>query len=396
MPYLDVIGPSFSFTSAETFAVQDESWYADSPVGPVVLRYREAGDLLRDRRFDHGGEHYLRRNGVDGGPIHDWFVPMLTNHDGPEHRRLRGLVQRAFTPRTVEALRPFIHAQAVTLADGMAGADAVEFVDAFADRLPLAVMCELLGVPPEDYDTFSQWTGDIGLVFGLANGGDTAARVERAVAGLDGYVDELMDRKAKAPGDDVISALLAATAEDGLASRDEVRNLLVTLVFAAHDNTKHQLSNCIVSFAEHPDQWRLLRSSPQLSDQAVDECMRWRPSGGNLFRRAVVDLELHGLEVPAGTFLTAAVLTAQRDPRAYPGGRVFDITVRREAPLLQFGAGPHYCLGAALARTELTEALPLLVSRFGPPSLPPEPLPWRPALGTQGPEALPIRFAATS
>ncbi|MDR7277775.1 cytochrome P450 [Catenuloplanes atrovinosus] len=394
MPYLDVLAPSFSFTSPETLAAQDAGWYADSPIGPVVLRYAEANDLLRDKRFDHGGEGYLLRNGVTGGPIHDWYVPMIVNHDGPDHRRLRGLVGRAFTPRMVESLRPFIRARAERLADEMTGADGVEFVDAFADRLPLAVMCELLGVPAADYDVFSRWSSDIGLVFGLANGGDTVARVERAVAGLDGYVDELMDRKAAAPGEDVISVLLAAMAEDGTASRDEVRNLLVTLVFAAHDNTRHQFSNCIVTFAEHPAQWTLLRDDPSLAGRAVEECMRWRPSAGNLFRRAAVDLTFHGVDMPAGTFVTAAVLTAQRDPRAYPGGRVFDITATREAPLLQFGAGPHYCLGAALARTELLEALPVLVSRFGPPELPPEPLDWRPPLGTQGPESLPIRFAS--
>ncbi|GAB7046962.1 cytochrome P450 [Catenuloplanes indicus] len=394
MSYLDVLAPSFSFTSPEAFAAQDDNWFADSPIGPVAVRYAEANELLRDKRFDHGGEDFLRNNGVTSGPVYDWWVPMISNHDGADHRRLRGLVGRAFTPRMVESLRPFIHRRAAELADEMAGAGSVEFVDAFANRLPLAVMCELLGVPAEDYDEFSQWSSDIGLIFGLANGGDTAARVERAVAGLDAYVSALMDRKAGGPaGDDVISVLLAAMAEDGTASRDEVRNLLVTLVFGAHDNTRHQLSNAVVTFAEHPEQWAWLRADPSLAGPAVEECMRWRPSAGALIRRASADLTFHGVDVPAGTIFTTAVPTAQRDPRAYPGGRVFDIRARYDVPLLQFGAGPHYCLGSALARTELTEALPVLAARFGPPELPPEPLPWRPALGTFGPERLPVSFA---
>ncbi|GAB7044276.1 MULTISPECIES: cytochrome P450 [Catenuloplanes] len=394
MSYLDVLAPSFSFTSPEAFAAQDDNWYADTPIGPVTVRYAEASELLRDKRFDHGGADFLRANGVTSGPIYDWWVPMIVNHDGADHRRLRGLVARAFTPRMVESLRPFIHARAVQLADEIEDRGSVEFVDAFANRLPLAVMCELLGVPAEDYDEFSQWSADIGLVFGLANGGDTAARVERAVAGLDAYVAGLMDRKAARPGGgDVISVLLAAMAEDGTASRDEVRNLLVTLVFGAHDNTRHQFSNSIVTFAEHPDQWMRLRADPSLAGSAVEECMRWRPSAGALIRRASADLTFHGLDVPEGMIFTTAVATAQRDPRAYPGGRVFDIAARYDAPLLQFGAGPHYCLGSALARTELTEALPLLAARFGPPELPAEPLPWRPALGTFGPESLPVSFA---
>lgn len=392
MPFLNVVDPAFSFTAPEVLAAQAAGWYADSPLGPLVLRYAEAQDLLRDRRLDHGGDGYLRNNGITSGPVYDWYVPMIVNRDGADHRRLRGLVGRSFTPRTVEQLRPFIRATAESLADEIAGAGEAEFVDAFANRLPLAVMCELLGVPAEDYDTFSVWTSDIGLVFGLAAGGDTAARVERAVAGLDGYVDALIDAKAKHPGADLISDMVAAWRADATVTREELRNLLVTLVFGAHDNTRHQFANTMVTLAEHPAQWTLLRGRPELIDRAVNEAMRWRPSAASMFRRAAEDFEYHGLSVAAGTFLTMAVQTAQRDPRAYPGGDVFDITAAHEAPLLQFGAGPHYCLGAALARVELGEALPVLVRRFGPPVITGE-VSWRSAIGIHGPDELRLRFA---
>lgn len=392
MSFLDVLDPAFSFTSPEAFAAQRDDWWADSPVGMLVLRHAEVQELLRDRRLDHGNDDYLRRNGITSGPIHDWFVPMIVNHDGAEHRRLRGLVGRAFTPRTIEALRPFIRARAAALADEIAATGRTEFVDAFANRLPLAVMCELLGVPAEDYDTFSVWTSDIGLVFGLAAGGGTAARVERAVAGLDGYVDELIDAKAARPGDDLVSTMVAAWRSERTCTRAELRNLLVTLVFGAHDNTRHQFSNTLVTFAEHPAQWTLLRDRPALLGRAVTEAMRWRPSAATVFRRATADLTYRGKPIPAGTFLTMAVQTAQRDPRAYPGGHLFDITATREAPLLQFGGGPHYCLGSALAHAELEEALPILTDRLGPPTITAE-LTWRPALGIHGPEALPLTFA---
>jgi cytochrome P450 len=121
MPFLDVVDPAFDFTAPEVLAAQDAGWYADCPLGPLVLRYAEAQELLRDRRLDHGGDGYLLRNGITSGPIHDWYVPMIVNHDGADHRRLRGLVGRAFTPRTVDRLRPFIRATAATLADGIAG-----------------------------------------------------------------------------------------------------------------------------------------------------------------------------------------------------------------------------------------------------------------------------------
>ncbi len=391
MTFLDVVDPDFDFTAPAVLAAQQADWYADSPVGLIVLRYAEAQELLRDRRLDHGGDSYLHRNGIASGPIHDWWLPMIVNQDGAEHRRLRGLVGRSFTPRTVEQLRPFIRATAEQLADDVEATGDIEFVDAFANRLPLAVMCELLGVPTADYDTFSVWTTDIGLIFGLATGGDIATRVERAVAGLDGYVDALIDEKARHPTDDLISDMVAAWLAEATVTREELRNLLVTLVFGAHDNTRHQLSNAVVTFAQHPAQWTLLGNRPELAEQAVDETMRWRPSANTLVRRATEDFEFRGLPIAAGTFLTIAVQTAQRDPRAYPGGDTFDITVDRQVPHLQFGAGPHYCLGAALARVELVEALPMLARRFSPPTITAA-VSWRPALGIHGPDELPLRF----
>jgi cytochrome P450 len=253
-------------------------------------------------------------------------------------------------------------------------------------------MCELLGVPREDYDLFSVWTSDIGMIFALAAGdGETAARVERAVAGLDAYVDGLIDRKLEHPAADLISDLVAVWRAEQTVTRDELRNLLVTLVFGAHDNTRHQISNAMVTFAEHPDQWLLLRERPGLAEQAVLEAMRWRPSANSVFRRATEDFDYQATAIAAGTFLTVAVQTAQRDPRAYPGGDRFDISVARDAPLLQFGAGPHYCLGSALAHAELGEALPLLARRFDPPAIAGT-VTWRPALGIHGPDRLPLRL----
>ena len=388
MPFLNVVDPQFDFTAPEVLAAQAEDWCADSPLGPIVLRYAEAQELLRDRRLDHGGDGHLRRNGITSGPIYDWYTPMIVNHDGADHRRLRGLVGRSFTPRTIDQLRPYIRSRAEALADEIAATGEVEFVDAFANRLPLAVMCELLGVPAADYDIFSVWTSDIGLVFSLAAGGDTAERVERAVTGLDGYVDALIDEKAKNPAGDLISAMVAAWQSEGSVTRAELRNLLVTLVFGAHDNTRHQFSNAMVTFAEHPAQWTVLRDRPELAERAVDETMRWRPSATNVFRAVAEDFEYRGLPFAAGTFLTVAVQTAQRDPRAYPGGDTFDITVARDAPLLQFGGGPHSCLGAALARAEMGEALPILARRFGPPTIAGE-VTWRPPIGIYGPNELP-------
>ncbi|SER24773.1 cytochrome P450 [Actinokineospora terrae] len=396
VPFLNVIDPEFDFGSAAALSAQAGSWYADSPLGLLVLRYAEAQELLRDRRLDHNGRGYMEQSGVVRGPIFDWFVPMINNRDGEDHRRLRGLVTKAFTPRVIDALRPFIRAQAALMADRLADAGVSEFVESFADPLPLAVMCELLGVPNADLDSFRRWTNDIGLVFSMVHGGDIIARVEKAVVGLNGYVASLMAEKAKRPGDDLISTLVAARrsgGSDGVVSEEELRNLIVTLVFAAHDTTCHQLSSAMVTFAEHPGQWDLLARRPDLAPKAVEELMRWVPSTPIIYRCAAEDFEYGGLAVTKGTFLTMCVQTAQRDPRVVDGGDTFDITrAGSPAPLL-FGAGPHYCLGAALARVELAEAVTALTERLSPPTIA-GPVSWRPPTGIHGPNELPLRFTS--
>lgn len=393
VPFLNVLDPAFDFSGSEAMAAQEQSWYANSPIGLLVLRYDEAQELLRDHRLDHNGRGYMEQSGVVSGPIYDWFVPMINNHDGEDHRRLRGLVSKAFTPRMISKIRPFIRAEAEGMADQLAAAGTCEFVASFADPLPLAVMCKLLGVPNEDYDTFRQWTNDIGLVFSMVHGGDIVARVEKAVVGLNGYVSSLMDEKARNPGDDLISTLVTAQRTEGTVSEDELRNLLVTLVFAAHDTTCHQLSNAMVVFSEHPDQWELLAQRPELAAAAVEELIRWVPSTPIIYRCAAEDFEYRGLQVTKGTFMTMCVQTAQRDPRVLDNGDTFDITRTSTASPLLFGAGPHYCLGAPLARTEIGEALPALAERLKPPSIAGA-VSWRPPTGIRGPNELPLRFPA--
>jgi cytochrome P450 len=200
-----------------------------------------------------------------------------------------------------------------------------------------------------------------------------------------------MAEKAANPGDDLISALVVAQRAEPTVSSDELRNLVVTMVFAAHDTTRLQLANAMVTFSEHPDQWTLLGRRPELANQTVEEVMRWLPSSNAVFRFTAEDFEFRGEVIPSGTMFLVGVQAAQRDPRAFPGGHVFDITASRKSPVLQFGGGPHYCLGAPLARLELGEALPTLAARLAPPSVA-GPVTWRPAIGIYGPNELPLRF----
>jgi cytochrome P450 len=162
VPFLNVVDPKFDFASPEVAQAQAASWYAHSPIGLLVLRYTEAQELLRDPRLDHNGKRFMEMYGIVDGPIYDWFVSMISCHDGASHRRLRGLVNKAFTPRTVSRLQPFIRATAERLIARLRTVETCEFVEDFANSLQLAVMCQLLGVPEEDVETFRDWSTDLG------------------------------------------------------------------------------------------------------------------------------------------------------------------------------------------------------------------------------------------
>jgi cytochrome P450 len=390
-PFLNVLDPEFDFNSPDVAAAQARSWYAETPTGLLILRYAEAQELLRDPRLNHSGKTYMEQTcGIFSGPAYDWFVPMIVNQDGESHLRLRRLVSKTFTPRMIDNLRPFIRATAEHLANQLAVAGECEFVEDFGTPLPLAVMCHLLGVPSEDYDMFRAWTTDLGLVFSMGLGGDVKAQVDAAVVGLSGYTDSLIKQKEAAPADDLISELVAARRASKV-SAGELRNLILTLIFAAHDTTRHQLGNAMAAFARHPAQWAALARHPELAEQAADEAIRWCPSAPAIYRFAGEDFVYHDLPIARDTFLLMCVHIAHRDPRVFEDGHVFDITIGRQAPVLQFGAGPHYCLGAALARAELTEALPVLAGRLSPPRIA-GPVTWRLPLGIYGPNQLPLSF----
>jgi cytochrome P450 len=391
VPFLDVTDPAFDFGAPEVARARETNWYGQTPIGVLVLRYAEIQELLRDRRLVQNGRQHLENNGVTAGPVFDWFVPMILHRQGEDHLRLRRLVHQAFTPRVISRLRPFIRDTAERLAERIASVEVCDFVEMFADPLPVAVMNRLLGVPAEDAELFRSWSTDIGLVYHLAHDRDLVPRVAAAVTGLYGYVESLIDRRRAEPGDDLISALVRAQQAEEKISEEELRNLVVTLVFAAHDTTRHQLGHALATLCEHPDQWALLAERPELAEQAVDEVMRWCPSVPVIFRFATEDIDYHGLHIAAGTFVMLCVHAAHRDPRAFPAGDTFDIAATRDTGLLTFGAGAHYCLGAPTARAELAEALPVLARRLPPPRLA-GPVAWRTPLGINGPERLPLRF----
>lgn len=363
-------------------------WYADGPFGPVVLRHADVDARLRDPRLRPLGLDLMLLQGVDDGPLHDWWSRIMFSATGDDHVRLRRLVGRAFTPRAVDALRPTFAAITTELAERAEATGPPVDAVATVGRLPVRAMCALLGVPAADVDVFRDWSTDLALAFGFGVA-EERARVEAAVVNLCGYVDDLLARTT--PGDGSVLATLLAAADDGdRLSRQECVAMVVNLILAGTDTTSMQLSWALHRFCEHPDQWRALSADDGLAPRAVSEVLRHAPAVAGAPRVVTSRLTVHECTFEVGELLSLSFLSANRDPDVFADPDRFDVT-RSPGAALSFGHGAHYCLGASLARAELEVALPLLARRWPALAAAGEPQ-WRPFVGVWGAGCLPVTW----
>ena len=370
---------------------RERSWYATTPLGLIFLDYEAVHWLLHERRFRLQGNDALDLAGIPGGLLREWFGQILSNKEGEPHTRLRRVVARAFTPRQVERLRPMMRANAREFIDSLTGTSACEFVEAFAAPYPVRVIGDLLGVPPTDFARFHAWSRDLSLAFGSRIGSERP-RIEAALANLSDYVDGLIARCRRSPGEDLTSALVALESADGdHLDADELRAMVTVLIFGGQDTTQCQLACALATFARHPDAWRQLASHPEHAMRAGEEVLRYEGAGSGNPRTALEDIEYRGLAIKAGTVALPSAPAANRDPKVYPDPDRFDILRRHAEPMLTFGGGVHFCLGASLARVEVAEVLPLLAQRMPKLELDGE-IEWRRGSLIRGPERLPIRF----
>ena len=334
---------------------------AVTPDGALqVLRHREVESVLKDPRFT--AADLFAMNGVTEGPVRAWWQKVMFSRNPPEHTRLRSLVSRVFTPRAVAARRPAIRARAEQILLPAIEEGRLDVQGDLGHRLPLAVISDLLDVPEEDRATFGEWTATLGLAFlSVADAGARAA-VEAALDALDGYVTGLVEDRRAAPGEDLLSALVQIEEEGDRLADDELVALVENLLFAGHDTTRGALASMAVLLARHPDAYRAVAADPALRTGAVEEALRYEPITLGTARLASEDLDVGGIAVPAGSPVAVSLVAAARDPRRYPDPDTFDVR-REDARTPAFGAGIHYCLGAALARAEMEEALSVLTER---------------------------------
>ncbi len=389
-PFLDFFSEEFQADPpAAIDAVRSQSWLARTPIGGLVLGRAEVQALLADRRLRSSIPDIVHLQGVTDGELHDRVTSSIIAVEGEDHTRLRKLVSRAFTPRAIERHRPDMGATLGALLAPVADTGACDFMAAVAEHYPIEVMCHLLGVPDEDHEDFARWNRAItwALSFDLASHRD---EVEWGMRQMTAYVDGLMAERRRRPQDDLVTSLLAAREADDRLSEDEIQSMIASLLFAGYDTTRNQLGLAMWLFATEPDQWEILRADPSLAPRAVEEVMRFRGAVGVAPRTVAEDFDYQGYHLAAGTLLSLSTSAANHAPEAYMEPMRFDITVERE-PHLTFGGGPHFCLGASLARAEMQEALPVLAEAMPGLRLDGEPT-WRPPLGIFGPETLPIAW----
>ena len=364
----------------------------------LVARFSDVNALLRDRRLGRSYVHVATHEEFGRTPPPAWQVPFeasqrlqLIDMEPPDHTRLRRLVSTAFTPRTVEGLRPRVTA----LVDGLVSAalERGEF-DLLADLielLPVAVIAELLGIPPADRGLLRPWSADMTLMFELTRSQADERRAVQATVEFSDYLRALVrDRRAR-PRADLLSELaLVAEAGDHL-SEDELIATAILLLNAGHEASVNGAANAWWTLFRHPEALAALRADPGLVPTAVEELLRFDTPAPMFERWVLEDIELHGITIPRGAELALLFASANRDPARFanPDGLVLD---RAPNPHLSFGAGIHFCLGAPLARLELGILFRAILERIPTLELVSEPA-WKPRFVLRGLQALPVRVA---
>jgi cytochrome P450 len=343
----------------------------ESPLGFWFLTaHEDVSGLLRsglsveDRNLAPGPvrDQYEEMAGYDEHSILNYS---MLDRDPPDHLRLRSLVAKVFTPRSIAALEPEVTALVDAALDRIAGAGRVDLVEELAFPLPFAVISRMLGMPPTDHARIRELSGTLVRSLEIVADPDTIKAIFAASRELTELTRDLIAWKRDNPADDLLTALIAAEHEGQVLSDDELIAQVVLLYVAGHETTVNLIANGVTALLRNPDQFRLLRERPDLIGNAVEEFLRYDSPVQQTRRITTAPYPLRGREIPPGTFVVACLASANRD-QVFFGLDAESLRIDREEARhhVSFGAGPHHCLGAALARLEGRVAIGSLVRRF--------------------------------
>lgn len=366
----------------------------ETPIWFVTRHEDVAAILLDDERFVRDPRLALTEEQIAAQqlpPLLQAIDNHMLNRDGDDHRRLRRLVTKAFTPKMVERLRPRIQEIADELIDAVEARGSMDLSAEYAFPLPITVIAELLGVPNADQHRFQEWSD---AIITPVISDEALERFNEQMGEFVTYLTVFFAARRASPQDDLVSALLAARDEEDALSEEEVFGTVVLLIVAGHETTVGLIGNAVVNLLSHPEQLELVRADASLIPATVEEVLRYEgPVERTLNRWAATDVELGGQSIRQGELVIGILGAADRDADRFRDPDRLDI-MRDDTRHLAFGRGSHYCLGAPLARLEAQIALETLFRRL--PGLrlasPPGALDWRPTPGFRRLVALPVAW----
>ncbi|MCH6564094.1 MAG: cytochrome P450 [Myxococcales bacterium] len=363
----------------------------------LLTRYEDCVSVLRDPRCSAQKfpAKVLEEIAADPesplGQLARISLGMMLVKDPPDHTRLRTLVNKAFTPRQVESLRPRLQRVVEELLDAVRDRGGMDVIADLAAPLPLIAIAELLGLPPADRARLKLWS-DRFVTF--IDGTIRDAGIEQAalaVAELRSYLGGIIEERRRNPRQDLISGLVTAHEAGDRLSEDELYSTVTLLLAAGHETTTNLIGNGLLALLRHPDQLQKLRAEPELIRPAIEELLRYDSPVQVTSRIPRADIEICGTTIPAGQEINTSFGAANRDPKVFPEPDRLDIS-RSDNRHLSFGLGVHFCLGAALARLEGCIAIQTVVQRMRRLELDTDKLEWRPGIVLRGLRALPVRF----
>jgi cytochrome P450 len=367
----------------------------------VLTRHADIAAVLRDPRMSVDRSFQpkpLADDGVDPAQLHPLaralraLSRIMLFRDPPDHTRLRGLVNKAFTPRMVESLRPRIQSLVDDLLAKPLAGGAFDLMHDFAEPLPILVIAELLGLPASDRADLKRWSDDLAVMLdGSIAFQHLGKAVPSAVAVID-YLRRQLEEKRKSPGDDLLSAMLAAKGQDEHLSDDEILGTALIVMGAGHETTTNLVGNGVLALLRNPGELARLRAQPTLIETAVEELLRYDSPVQATSRVPREEVELFGVRFEKGREIGLLLGAANHDPAVFPDPDRLDLG-RRDDRHLSFGLGIHFCLGAVLARLEGEIAIGTLVERAPQLALAvgDDALEWRPGWLLRGLTSLPVR-----